>query len=157
MKMDRRIIVTKTNTRARNESLHNFSIFKDQILLHQHNPLYNNKLGKNQIPSSQIIKDEEVLQNFSFNLQTLANHEENFIKDCSVTANYIKSFEEFSIVKWEYNNILTNLKWQFKLKALELAPTQSKKCKLKSSEQLILLKNMEVYKKENRHWDKITK
>jgi hypothetical protein len=126
-------------------------------MLNQHNPLYNNKLGKNHVQLSQISKNEKVLQDLSFHPQNIAMQEKNLIEDCSATGNYVKAFEEFSIVKWECSDTLINLKWQFKLKTRELTSTQSKKCKLKSAEQLILLKNMEDYKKENKHWDKVTK
>jgi hypothetical protein len=77
----------------------------------------------------QISKNEKVLQDLSFNLQTLAMQENKLIEDCLATANYIKEFKEFSIVKWECSDTLINLKWQFKLKAQELTSTQSKKCK----------------------------
>jgi hypothetical protein len=39
--LDWKIVVPNLNSKAREISLHNFSILKDQILLKQHNPLYN--------------------------------------------------------------------------------------------------------------------
>jgi arsenate reductase-like glutaredoxin family protein len=68
--LDWKIIVPKVNKEARNISLHNFTIFKDQIMINQHNRLYNSKIERKHIPSLQAKRNEKVLQELSFDLQT---------------------------------------------------------------------------------------
>jgi hypothetical protein len=97
--LDWKIVVPKTSTKARNISLHNFAVFKDQIMINQHNPLYNDKLRRKQDPSLQEVKNEEVRLNPITDLQTLTTQTDNFGKACSLTTEYIKSFKEFSIIE----------------------------------------------------------
>jgi hypothetical protein len=51
-----KIAVPQINEKAKQISLHNFSIFKDQILLNQHNPLYNTKIGEKQKPTPRQLR-----------------------------------------------------------------------------------------------------
>jgi hypothetical protein len=155
--IDWKIIVPKTNKKSREVSLHNFSLFKDQIMINQHNPLYNNKIKKEQQPPLQANRNEKVLQELIPNLRVLAAQEENFRKECMATQDYINSFEKFSITQWKFDSVMDNLKWRYKLVVKELKFNQSKKCKMKSWKQLKLLRDMENYKKEHKHWEKETK
>jgi hypothetical protein len=154
--LDWKICVPKISAEARNVSLHNFSVFKDQILINQHNPLYNNKLRDIQIPPPKKDRNDEVRANLIHGLQNLATETSDLNDACSQTLEYIKTFKELSIIEWTYKDPLDSLKWQFKLKAREIRATQDKKCKLKSAEQLKFLRSAENYKKENKHWKKIT-
>jgi hypothetical protein len=133
--LDWKITIQKTNEKIRNISLHNFSIFKDQILMNQHNPLYNNKIGGKQKPSPQINKNEEAIQKLIPDLQAITTQEENFKNDWATTLNHINSFEEFLIIPYSLTSQGNKLSWCFgnNLLALKLKPTHSKNSLKKSS------------------------
>jgi hypothetical protein len=71
--------------------------------------------------------------------------------------NDIDSFEKFSTIPYNLITQGNKINWFFgtKLFALELKPTHIKNSLKKSSEQMQLLRDMEKFKKENKHWDKV--
>jgi hypothetical protein len=148
-------MVPKTNEESRKISLHNFAIFKDQIMLNQHNVLYNNKLIIDQKLTPKINKNEKVIHELLPYLQNSTTHMENFVNDCSITMDYINSFKEYSISIWKNIDIMNNLKWQYNLVARELNQTHAIKCKLKSHEQIQLIQEMRNLGKSNKNWNKV--
>jgi hypothetical protein len=67
-----KIMIPEINSVFRETSLHNFYILKDQILLNQHNPLYNTKVTESQKIEIKSDKNEEVRKELIYSLQVIA-------------------------------------------------------------------------------------
>jgi hypothetical protein len=153
--LDWKIMVPKTNEESRKISLHNFTIFKDQIILNQHNALYNNKLMIGQKLTSNATRNEKIIQELLPYLQDLTTRKEDFKNECAITLEYINSFKKYSIINWKYYDTTINLRWQYNLETREINQTHSIKCKLKSHKQIQLIQEMRKLEKNNKNWNKV--
>jgi hypothetical protein len=150
--LDWNISVPETNSKTIEISIHNFSILKEQILMNQHNPLYNAEASvAHPIPIRQN-RYEEIRKELIFNLQNLKSHKKALENDCKETKQYINSLINLNLI---HENIHSKIIWNNSLYAKEVKSFHMEKNIQKSYNQLEIIKKLEDLRKTNKLWYKL--
>jgi hypothetical protein len=142
-----KIKVPESNLKAREISLHNYSILKVQILMNQHNQLYNAKAKVAHPTPIRQKHDKEIRKELIFSLQNLELHKKALENDCTETKQYFNSLINLNLI---HENIHSKIIWNNSLYPKEVKSSHIEKNIRKSNNQLVIIKKLEDFRKTNK-------
>jgi hypothetical protein len=151
--LDWNITIPEMSSEFRDTSTHNFSILKEQILMNQHNPLYNSRANLQTKP----IEDDQneiIRKELFFNLQNLDTLKKDLANDCAEVLQHINSQPNFNLIH-EDIRIKSNNYPIHNLYAKEIIRLNTEKDIRNKDNQITILRKLENLKESNKLWYKL--